>query len=260
MITVQHIGFWSRTVKVFKKNGTTTRAKLSTMKINSTCSVYTCKSLMQVLSIVKAKCSLKHAMIHFVAIEQPLNAKHGKHSEKQKWKAYTYSTMCKLLLGYKCREKCSETGICLMLLVALIPIKRAHLGTYQYGINIEARFFNCWIRKSSYRHVLGHSAGCMSILIGVWIPLVHTQTKFHTKLTLSLESFQLSTHHLCILSSKQSITDGPPGIVDADLYSTFSCTSLHIISTSLQPHLPITTVFIGSWDSYGESRHHNNYM
>ena len=40
MSTVQHIGFWSRTDKIFKKNGTNARAKLSITEWYSTCIVY----------------------------------------------------------------------------------------------------------------------------------------------------------------------------------------------------------------------------
>ena len=49
---------------------------------------------------------------------------------------------------------------------------------------------------------------------------------------------------------KGIVTDSPPGIVDADLHSALSCACLQVVTSSLQPELPITTVPIGSRDSY----------
>ena len=66
--------------------------------------------------------------------------------------------------------------------------------------------------------------------------------------TFNLQQSQLSAYHLCLLLGEPRLTDGAPGIVDADLHSTFT-----LISPSHQPQLSIGTVGKKGGDIYGNS-------
>ena len=69
--------------------------------------------------------------------------------------------------------------------------------------------------------------------------------------TFSVKTTKLMTSHLCIWVTKQSVTDTPPGIVDADFHSALSRALHFIITASDQPQFPITAVSIGGWNTCG---------